>query len=360
MYRMLGLRHGSEAIGLTKACQMFHPDDRARVWQDVTTLIETGQPLENELRFWTACGETRTFFSRAIPVKDESGAVRLIRGFSQDVTERRAAEIELRKSQELLAQAEQIANLGSWGLSVEGERRMLSENLYRILGEDPKQFPITLEEALERTEPVDADRVRRNLDRAQNEGAAFEQEIRYRLPDGRLRTLHIRCVPMLDLSKNVARLVGVTRDVTEQRKAQRAWRESEKHYQILINSLKDHAVLGFDRNGDVISWHNGAERLMGYTAKEILGLHFSRFYPAEDISSEKPIRELDHALREGRFEGEGWRARKDGSRFWAEAVLVPRRDDEGQLMGFASITRDITERKKAEEELGKRERMLGR
>src|ERR1700745_3721105 len=333
MYRMLGLRHGSEAIGLTKACQMFHPDDRARVWQDVTTLIETGQPLENELRFWTACGETRTFFSRAIPVKDESGAVRLIRGFSQDVTERRAAEIELRKSQELLAQAEQIANLGSWELSVEGETRMLSENLYRILGEDPKQFPITLEEALERTEPVDAER---------------------------LRTLHIRCVPMLDLSKNVARLVGVTRDVTEQRKAQRAWRESEKHYQILINSLKDHAVLGFDRNGDVISWHNGAERLMGYTAKEILGLHFSRFYPAEDISSEKPIRELDHALREGRFEGEGWRARKDGSRFWAEAVLVPRRDDEGQLMGFASITRDITERKKAEEELGKRERMLGR
>jgi PAS domain S-box-containing protein len=91
MYRMLGLGNGSEAIGLTKACQMFHPDDRARVWQDVTTLIETGQPLENELRFLTACGETRTFFSRAIPVKDESGAVRLIRGFSQDVTERRAA-----------------------------------------------------------------------------------------------------------------------------------------------------------------------------------------------------------------------------------------------------------------------------
>jgi len=358
MYRMLGLGNGSEAIGLNKACQMFHPDDRARVWQDVTTLIETGQPLENELRFLTAYGETRTFFSRAIPVRDESGAVRLIRGFSQDVTERRAAEIELRRSQELLAQAEQIANLGSWELSVQGDTRMVSENLCHIIGEDPKQRPITVKEALERMDPGDAATVRQNLARANGEGVAFEQEVRYRLPDGRLRTLHIRCVPMLDLSKNVARLVGVTRDVTEQRKAQRAWRESERHYQILVNSLKDHAVLGFDRNGHVISWHNGAELLMGYTAKEILGLHFSRFYPAEDISSEKPIRELDHALREGRFEGEGWRVRKDGSRFWAEAVLAPLRDDEGQLMGFASITRDITERKKAEEELAKREALL--
>jgi len=358
MYRMLSLGTGSEAIGLNEACRMFHPDDRARVWQDVTTLVETGQPLENELRFVTTCGETRIFFSRAIPVKDETGAVRLIRGISQDVTERRVAEIELRKSQELLAQAEHIADLGSWELSVQGETRMLSENLCHIIGEDPKQPPITLEEGLERIEPVDADRVRRNLDRAKNEGAAFEQEIRYRLPDGRLRTLHIRCVPMLDLSKNVARLVGVTRDVTEQRKAQRAWRESEKHYQILVNSLKDHAVLGFDRYGRVISWHNGAERLMGYTAKEILGLHFSYFYPTEDIACEKPSRELGQALREGRFEGEGWRVRKDGSRFWAEIVIAQFRDDQGHLTGFANITRDITERKKAEEELAKREALL--
>jgi PAS domain S-box-containing protein len=116
--------------------------------------------------------------------------------------------------------------------------------------------------------------------------------------------------------------------------------------------------LTLDRDGYVTSWHNAAERMLGFTAKEILGLHFSHFYPAEDISSEKPIRELDHALREGRFEGEGWRARKDGSRFWAEAVLAPLRDDEDQLVGFASITRDITERKKGEEELGKREALL--
>jgi PAS domain S-box-containing protein len=296
--------------------------------------------------------------SRAIPIKDESGAVRLIRGISQDVTEHISAEINLRRSQELLAQAEQIANLGSWELSVKGETKMLSENLYRIIGEDPKKRPITVEEALERMAPADADRVRHNLERAKNEGAAFEQEIRYRLPDGRVRTLHIRCVPMLDPSRNVTRLVGIVRDLTEQLEAQRARRESETHYRILVNSLKDHAVLTLNRHGYVTNWHNAAERILGFSGQEALGMHFSHFYPVEDIASEKPIREIDQVLREGRFEGEGWRVRKDGSRFWAEAVLAPLRDDEGHLMGFASITRDITERKKTEEELGKREALL--
>jgi PAS domain S-box-containing protein len=116
MYRMLGIEPGSDAVALDTACQIFHPEDRARVWQDVMTLIATGKPLENELRFQSACGETRIFFSRAIPIKDESGSVRVIRGISQDVTEQRASAIKLQKSQELMAQAEQIAlsAVGSW------------------------------------------------------------------------------------------------------------------------------------------------------------------------------------------------------------------------------------------------------
>ena len=113
MYRMLGLESGSDAVALDTACQVFHPDDRARVWKDVMTLIETGKPLENELRFQSASGETRIFFSRAIPIKNESGSVRLIRGISQDVTEQRTSAINLQKSQELMAQAEQIAKFGS-------------------------------------------------------------------------------------------------------------------------------------------------------------------------------------------------------------------------------------------------------
>ena len=358
MYRMLGLEPGSDAVALDTACQMFHPDDRARVWQDVTTLIETGKPLENELRFQSADGETRTFFSRAIPIKDESGAVRLIRGISQDVTEQRTSAINLQKSEELMAQAEQIAHFGSWELDSQGATRMLSENLYHLIGEDPNRGPITVEEALDRIEPADAAIVRQNLARAASEGFPFEQEIRYRRPDAHVRRFHIRCVPVLDASKKVTRMIGVARDVTENREAQRAWRESERHYRVLLNSLKDHAVLTLNPHGYVTNWHNAAEQMLGFSGKEALGMHFSRFYAAEDISSEKPIREIEHALREGRFEGEGWRVRQDGSRFWAEVVIAPLRDDVGQLLGFAVITRDISERKKTEEELATRESLL--
>jgi len=118
-------------------------------------------------------------------------------------------------------------------------------------------------------------------------------------------------------------MIGVARDVTENREAQRARRESERHYHVLLNSLKDHAVLTLNPHGYVTNWHNAAERMLGFSGKEALGMHFSRFYAAEDISSEKPIREINQVLREGRFEGEGWRVRKDGSRFWAEVVIAP-------------------------------------
>ena len=196
------------------------------------------------------------------------------------------------------------------------------------------------------------------MTRAASEGVPFEQEIRYRRPDARLRTFHIRCVPVLDANKKVTHMVGVARDVTEQRDTQRALRENERNYRILLNSLKDHAVLTLDPHGYVTNWHNAAERMLGFSGKEALGMHFSRFYPSEDISSEKPIREIDQVLREGRFEGEGWRVRKDGSRFWAEVVIAQLRDDEGQLLGFAVVTRDISERKRTEEELAKRESLL--
>jgi PAS domain S-box-containing protein len=358
MYRMLGLAPGNDAVALDAACQMFHPDDRARVWQDVMTLMETGKPLENELHFQSASGETRIFFSRAIPIKDESGSVRLIRGISQDVTEQRTSAIKLQKSQELMAQAEEIAHFGSWELDAQGVTRMLSENLYHLIGQDPKQGPITVEEALDRIEPADAAVVRQNLARAASEGVPFEQEIRYRRPDACVRRFHIRCVPVLDASKSVTRMIGVARDVTENREAQRARRESERHYHVLLNSLKDHAVLTLNPHGYVTNWHNAAERMLGFSGKEALGMHFSRFYAAEDISSEKPIREINQVLREGRFEGEGWRVRKDGSRFWAEVVIAPLRDDAGQSLGFAVITRDISERKKTEEELATRESLL--
>jgi PAS domain S-box-containing protein len=124
----------------------------------------------------------------------------------------------------------------------------------------------------------------------------------------------------------------------------------EQYFRLLVDAVKDYAIFMLDPQGKVTSWNHGAERMKGYRAAEIIGRHFSCFYPEEDVSSGKPQRELDTAAREGSFEEEGWRLRKDGSRFWANVVITTLRDHRNALVGFAKITRDTTERMRADEE----------
>jgi PAS domain S-box-containing protein len=121
------------------------------------------------------------------------------------------------------------------------------------------------------------------------------------------------------------------------------------YFEQVVAGVRDYAIFLLDAQGNVASWNAGAERLKGYRAEEIIGQHFSRFYPAEAIASGWPTHELEVAAATGRFEDEGWRVRKDGSRFWANVVITPLRDASGQVSGFLKITRDLTERKEAEE-----------
>ena len=129
--------------------------------------------------------------------------------------------------------------------------------------------------------------------------------------------------------------------------------EALKHggrvYELMVDSVRDYAIFMLDPDGHVASWNKGAQRIKGYTASEIIGRHFSTFYPPEDIASDKPARELKIAIRQGRFEEEGIRLRKDGSVFWASVVITAVRDEDGTLIGFAKVTRDLTERRAAQE-----------
>ena len=124
--------------------------------------------------------------------------------------------------------------------------------------------------------------------------------------------------------------------------------EGRSLYQLLIETVRDYAIFVLDPTGHIATWNMGAERLKGYTANEIIGSHFSRFYPPEDIEARKPWWELEVATREGRVEDEGWRIKKDGSRFWANVVITALRDESGTLVGFAKVTRDLTERRRSE------------
>jgi PAS domain S-box-containing protein len=143
----------------------------------------------------------------------------------------------------------------------------------------------------------------------------------------------------------------ITRDITERRAAQDVLRESERQFRLLVAGVTDYALCMLDLNGVVTSWNTGAERIKGYAADEIIGQHFSRFYTERDRAAGFPSRALYTASQEGRFEAEGWRVRKDGTLFWANVVIDPIRDEQGTLIGFAKITRDITERRDAQNAL---------
>jgi PAS domain S-box-containing protein len=144
----------------------------------------------------------------------------------------------------------------------------------------------------------------------------------------------------------------VTRDITDRKAAQDALRKSAREFQLLIQGVKDYAIYMLDREGHITNWNSGAESIKGYRADEVIGSHFSRFYTEEDQATGLPARALRTAAFEGKFEAEGWRVRKDGGRFWASVVIDPIHDETGELVGFAKVTRDITERRKTEEELG--------
>jgi PAS domain S-box-containing protein len=165
--------------------------------------------------------------------------------------------------------------------------------------------------------------------------------------DGTLIDVEITSHPLTYNGRD-ARLVVAT-DITTRKKAEEALRHSEERFRLLVSEVTDYAILMLDPEGRIVSWNAGAERIKGYQAQEIVGQHFSRFYPQEDVERGKPAYELKVAAARGRFEDEGWRIRKDGSRFWANVVITTLRDATGRLRGFGKVTRDITEHKHTEE-----------
>ncbi|HVI79253.1 MAG TPA: PAS domain S-box protein, partial [Candidatus Acidoferrum sp.] len=143
----------------------------------------------------------------------------------------------------------------------------------------------------------------------------------------------------------------VTRDVTERQEAHEELLDSERRYRQLVEAVVDYAIFQLDPLGNVTTWNPGAERIKGYAPPEIIGQHFSAFYTREDIELGVPKRALSEAAEHGRFEAEGWRLRKDGSRFWASVIIDRITDEAGNIVGFAKVTRDVTDRKRAEDEL---------
>ncbi len=176
--------------------------------------------------------------------------------------------------------------------------------------------------------------------------------------DGSEYPIDDSAAPIRRASGEIVGVVLVFRDVTQRRDDERALVESEQRFRLLVEGVQDYAIFMLDPLGNITSWNAGAERIKGYKATEIIGKHFSCFYPPNVVAQGIPDMELKIAADTGRFEDEGWRLRKDGSRFWANLVITAVRDNNSVLKGFSKITRDLTERKMAEEELRAREERL--
>jgi len=165
--------------------------------------------------------------------------------------------------------------------------------------------------------------------------------------DGTRFWAHVVIDPIRGDNGELMGFAKITRDLTQQKFAEQELLKSEQQFRLLVQGVTDYALYMLDPKGHVSSWNFGAQRIKGYRPDEIIGQHFSRFYTPQDRETGEPQKALDTAIREGRFEKEGWRMRKDGSRFWAHVVIDPIRDETGTLIGFAKITRDITERREA-------------
>ena len=182
------------------------------------------------------------------------------------------------------------------------------------------------------------------------EAGRFEDEAWRIRKDGSRFWAHVVITALKDQTGVLRGFGKVTRDLTDQKLAEEALRRSEERFRHMVESVKDYAIFMIDPKGYIESWNEGAKKIKGYQASEIIGKHFSIFYPEVDIQSDKPGMELRVAEEVGRFEDEGWRLRKDGSRFWANVIITALKDKDGVLLGFAKVTRDLTDRKYAEEQ----------
>lgn len=229
--------------------------------------------------------------------------------------------------------------VASWN---SGARRLKGYDAHEIIGQHFSQF---YPEADRRAgKPALA------LARAAREGQ-FESEGWRVRSNGSRFWAHVVIDPIFDDSGTLVGFAKITRDLTERRAAYEALRRNEEQLRLLMQSVSDYAIYMLDADGHVVSWNLGAERIKGYRAEEIIGEHFSKFFTDEGRANGEPATALETAFREGRYEKEGKRVRKDGSEFWANVVLQPVRGEHDEIVGYAKVTRDVSDRLEAQRTL---------
>jgi PAS domain S-box-containing protein len=329
----------------------IHPEDQGRVRKSFLETIRDGKAHPTEFRFLLPGGEVRDIESSPSAVLDPQGKVEFVVAVARDVTERRRTEEALRARDVQLQEAQALANLGSWEWDLRTNSRTWSDQLSRIFGLRPKQLPSTFDGFYPLVHADDRERTANLAREALRTGKSYENQFRIVRPDGVVRTLHNQARVDRDETGKAVRVIGVCQDITERKLAEEQVRISQERFRMMVENVRDYAIYMLDIKGYVTSWNLGAERIGGYFADEIIGKHYSRFFLPDHAMRGDPGMQLQFASIQGRYESEGWRVRKNGSQFWAHVILTPLRDETGKLRGFSEIVHDITDRKRAEEDL---------
>jgi PAS domain S-box-containing protein len=291
-------------------------------------------------------------------LRDPAGSLTGFGVVVRDFSERKRAEEELRASEERFRLlVEGVGDYAIFMMDPEGRVSSWNRGAEKIKGYKAaeiigKHFSVFYrEEDLRRGRPAWELEVASRVGRFEDDGWRLRK-------DGSRFWANVVITALRDAEGRLYGFGKVTRDITDRRNAEEALRLSEERFRLLVQGVRDYAIFMLDRTGHVASWNEGARRIKGYNAGEIIGKYFSVFYPEEDAKAGKPELNLQHAIEAGRVEDEGWRMRKDGSRFWASVVVTALKDDSGAMYGFSKVTRDMTEKRKAQEALEGSERSL--
>jgi PAS domain S-box-containing protein len=338
---------------------------------------ELEQALKNgrfEDEGWRVRKDGIVFWANVIftPIYNDSGKHLGFSKITRDLSERKKAEDDLYKAYEALKDSEErfrrlvegvtdyaifmldpAGHVATWN---EGARRIKGYEAHEIIGKYFAKF-YSRDSVLDGFPEYE-------LKEAKAHGRFEDEGWRYR-KDGTAFWANVIITAIFNDKKELIGFSKITRDLTEKKQLEEQLfrthedlRESEEKSRLLIDSVQDYAILMLNTEGFILSWNTGAERIKGYTTKEVLGKHFSIFYPREAIENGFPAFELSKAIQDGRFEDEGWRVRKDGAAFWANVVLSPVYNSDHRLLGFAKITRDLTERRRNEDLMQKNKELV--
>jgi PAS domain S-box-containing protein len=332
----------------------FPPEDRAagRPEQLLGEALREGRV---QAEGWRVRKDGARFWAEVVitALRDAGGT---LKGFAKVTRDMTARHIE-REREQLFAATFKHASHGIAVDDSSGRYIGANERFFELLGYTEAEILCrTVYDVTHPDDVAETRRVREELRGGATERLQFEK--RFLRKDGRVIWAQVTLAPVPGDEPSARRFVAQVEDITERHAAEERLRESERRFRLLVEGVTDYAIYMLSPEGKISSWNAGAERIKGYTATEVLGRHFGMFFPAEDRATGKPEHALQIARNTGRFHDEGWRLRKDGSRFWALAVLDAIRDEKGELIGFAKITRDLSERRATEERLRQSEALL--